>query len=221
MVTSLVFGETCTVIREVDDWLFVRCDYDGYDGWVPENYLMECKPEYENWTRVLRQQSAFFSNGVSRIHVSAGSFLPDVDELLINGQEFYLTIRDQHVPANPWEQAYGFLYVPYLWGGRSDCGMDCSGLTQIVAKMNNLALPRDASQQEQHGTKVSWEDRKENDLVFFESSGKITHVGLLGKNDKIVHASGRVREDILVKEGIKNTESGEVTHWLASIKRIF
>lgn len=219
MVSSLLFGETCSELKRSDDWLYVQCDYDGYEGWIPENYLEPISLSDAPWNRILASQSAFYSDGISRIHLSAGSNLPPTDSLIINGHEFYLTIRDPRVPEHAWQLARGFAYVPYLWGGRSDCGIDCSGLTQIVAKMKGIFLPRDAWQQEQTGLAISWADRKPNDLVFFEKNERVTHVGILSSYNTVIHASGRVREDKISEEGIFDSVKEEYSHKLVSIKR--
>lgn len=219
MVTSLLFGETCTHVLEKEDWLLVRCDYDGYEGWVPRNYLDEMEPGHGAWSRVLNNHSAFFTDGISKLHISLGSNLPPEDKCILNGHEFYLNIRDPRKQDQLWEIARGFLFVPYLWGGRSDCGIDCSGLVQVVFKAKGIYMPRDAWQQEQVGELVPWMEREPNDLVYFEKNRRITHVGVISPGDHIIHASGRVREDSLIKDGIKNN-LGNLTHSLASIRRV-
>lgn len=220
MVSSLIFGETCTLLQQDSDWLYVACNHDNYEGWIPENYLFRLSETDEIWTRILGNQSAFISDGISRIHLSAGSVLPQTNQLVCYGREFYLTIRDPLVPGSLFDLAKGFLYVPYLWGGRSDCGIDCSGLTQVVCRIGGIDLPRDASQQYEFGTQVNWEDRKPDDLVYFGTEDKITHVGILGPEDRIVHASGHVREDSLGKAGIVPDGHKQISHYLVGIKRL-
>lgn len=221
MVTSMIFGETCLELKKLDDWLYVQCDYDGYEGWIPANYLDKLLPDSPDFHRVIASQSAYYCDGLSKIHLSAGSNLPVEDSILLDGREFYLTIRDPRVPENAWELARGFLYVPYLWGGRSDCGIDCSGLTQLIFKMKGIFIPRDAWQQEQLGSSMEWNNRRENDLVFFEKNNRITHVGILSSANTIIHAHGKVREDKINENGIINTETGNISHNIVSIKRYF
>jgi len=120
------------------------------------------------------------------------------------------------------ETAYLFMNTPYLWGGRSPMGMDCSGLTQIVFKMNGIRLSRDAWQQAETGTTVGFvEEAEQGDLAFFDNKdGKITHVGIILKEGKIIHASGKVRVDSFDHNGIFNIDLQKYTHKLRVIKKI-
>jgi hypothetical protein len=220
MVSSLLFGETCAVLESQEDWLRVRCDFDAYEGWIPDNYLEDAGPDMQGWNKVLAAQSAVLMRDSYRIHLSAGSNIPDSDEIIIRNEPWRLTIRDPNIALEPWQIAKGFLQVPYLWGGRSDCGMDCSGLVQVVFKIKGQALPRDSSEQAKTGKDISFGDHLPNDLAFFENAnGKITHVGVVSKSG-FIHASGRVREDDLIAEGIVCRDNGKLTHKLTSIKRL-
>jgi cell wall-associated NlpC family hydrolase len=120
------------------------------------------------------------------------------------------------------DYALKFFNAPYLWGGRTPYGIDCSGLTQIVYKLNGIKLPRDASQQVLTGDTLSFvEEALPGDLAFFgDEEGLITHVGIIWKHHKIIHASGRVRIDNVDHQGIYNEELKRYTHSLRTIKRI-
>ena len=115
-----------------------------------------------------------------------------------------------------------FLNTPYLWGGRSGAGIDCSGLTQQVFRMCGKAIPRDSSQQVLQGKEIEFGDHQPGDLAFFRKSNqtRITHVGIVGENGDFYHASGKVRLDFLNKNNILRLPTGNATHILVSIKRI-
>ena len=117
--------------------------------------------------------------------------------------------------------AHKFLNAPYLWGGKTPFGTDCSGFIQMVYKIAGYRLSRDASEQALQGNKVeSLEEALPGDLCFFGTKTKIVHVGLLLADNKIIHASGKVRMDGITKQGIHLASTNECTHKLQLIRRI-
>ena len=115
-----------------------------------------------------------------------------------------------------------FLNAPYLWGGRTPFGIDCSGFTQIIYRLQGINIPRDAYKQAEIGTTLSFiNESEEGDLAFFDNAeGKIIHVGIIMKKNYIIHASGKVRIDKIDQEGIFNIEKKKHTHKLRIIKSI-
>ncbi len=117
---------------------------------------------------------------------------------------------------------YRYLNTPYLWGGKSSVGIDCSGFTQQVFKILGIPLLRDAYQQATQGEAVnSLVEATCGDLAFFDNEqSRITHVGIMIDNKTIIHASGYVRIDKIDEEGITHSITGKRTHKLWGVKRM-
>lgn len=118
------------------------------------------------------------------------------------------------------ENAFLYLHTPYLWGGRTVFGIDCSGLIQQVFRSVGYYLPRDAYQQAEEGKLVTFNKKKQGDLAFFVRENKIIHVGIVLEDNKIIHARGRVRIDTLTPTGILDENTNEYSHYLAFLKRL-
>ena len=116
-----------------------------------------------------------------------------------------------------------YLNAPYLWGGRSPFGIDCSGFTQLVFKFAGIKLQRDAYQQGGQGSIINFiEEVQPGDLAFFSNDeGAIIHVGIMLKDNRIIHSSGKVRIDKIDHFGIYNAETKKHSHLLKLIKRMF
>ena len=118
--------------------------------------------------------------------------------------------------------ALHYLNSPYMWGGKSPFGIDCSGFVQCVYQLHGVQLPRDAYLQAEHGETLGFIDESEaGDLAFFDDEeGKITHVGIIMSDYHIIHAFGQVRIDRLDQTGIFNNALNKHTHKLRVIKKI-
>ena len=227
MVSQLLFGEYAELLAEENDFLQVRCLTDGYEGWVQKVQLQPVEGRLamnrftsQYITRVLLNDTALF--------LPYGSLLPDGAGPFRFGRQEIKLVEDtwatgpQEFDPNLLIAAYGpFVNTPYLWGGRSVFGIDCSGFVQQVYKFFGIALLRDAYLQAGQGSPVaSVSDARPGDLAFFHNeNGKITHVGLVLPEGKIVHAAGQVRIDDLDERGIWR-EGGVQSHNLHSIRRI-
>jgi len=146
-----------------------------------------------------------------------------IDAINQSGFSFDGEIRTGVQPkSNLLETAFLYLNAPYLWGGKTPFGIDCSGFTQMVYKLNGYHLLRDASQQASQGIPLSFiEESEAGDLAFFDNDeGKIIHVGIIMDDNYIIHASGKVRVDRLDHLGIYNAELNKHTHKLRVIKKI-
>jgi len=222
MVTSLLFGETATVLSATDDWYQVECTHDGYHGWISKSYLFESAEEHADYTRRLCVHGSYWRNVSGRMDLSPGSLIPETGRMTHSGNLFHYCENQAFIPDsdNVIAIAELFRFSPYLWGGRSVWGIDCSGLVQISYQIIGLNLPRDAKDQSLVGEEVAFGNHKSGDLAFFEKDGKITHTGLICEKDFIYHASGKVRKDRLCKQGIEHYVTGKLSHNLACIRRV-
>ncbi len=132
------------------------------------------------------------------------------------------SFKGKNKKAKLLEIASLYLNAPYLWGGKTPMGIDCSGLTQMIYRINGHQIPRDASQQALLGSTLSFIDESEpGDLAFFDNEeGAIIHVGLLLENNYILHAHGKVRIDRIDQTGIYNIDTQQHSHKLRIIKKI-
>lgn len=234
MVSQLLFGETVEVQDTKDNWRFVVCAWDGYTGWVDVKQLVRLTAsEFE----IYREQQTLNLSLVEGlmaadyfIPLTMGAVLPNYDGLRCRlGEQTFqfsgpVVTPGQQQLSNEWivKIARRYLHAPYLWGGRSPFGVDCSGFTQMVFKISGMPLLRDASQQVTQGRTIDFmEECQSGDLAFFDNGkGNITHVGIILPDCHIIHASGKVRVDKLDHFGIFNRELNRYTHQLRIVKRV-
>lgn len=224
-VTQLVFGDYVQVLEIDNGWTKVLNLADNYEGYVDSRNILEIDR---------RRKNNFFTTGMFSYIQMDRELIPIPFGSKLIGRDFsigghHFTITNDHISKiqefnkeNLREIVLPFLNVPYLWGGKSVMGIDCSGFTQMVYSCFGIDLPRDASQQVKHGKKIpSIFAAEEGDLCFFgESEQKITHVGIFLGKQYIIHASGRVRIDLIDNNGITDHSTGEYTHKLQYIKRV-
>lgn len=229
MTNQILFGETMQLLDENEKWLMVRLDHDNYEGWVDRKQVASSANKSERTLHVSQLFQFVQKMNGGDIVIPAGSFLPaNTEGEFLTGDSTFIIKEGNSVAtkSNCISIAQMFLGAPYLWGGRTFMGIDCSGLTQIVLRICGINLPRDAYQQAEQGESVTFiEESIPGDLAFFDNAeGKITHVGIIfldTKNDrKIIHASGEVRIDCIDHQGIFNKETGQYTHHLRIIKRM-
>lgn len=235
MVSQLLFGEYVLMGEEKDDFVFVKCDYDGYEGWVQAKQLT---PIEKNGFLQTDVYTANFATPVTKndslLHVPFATpvYAQNDFNFLAGGYSFTYLMQPQQTwkVSERWfsvgtlAAAYQpYLNAPYLWGGKSVYGTDCSGFVQQVFKLFGVRLLRDAYLQAEQGNRVtSLAEARVGDLAFFQNEkGRVTHVGIVLDEGKIVHASGEVRIDAITEEGIFNNQMRKRTHEMHSIRRFF
>ncbi len=234
MTTQLLFGEIVEFLEKKGNWARVRCTWDNYIGWADARQikslpLAKIKSYQNHFSYSLELVQGAMGQGHA-LPITIGATLPQFDGLnfQLNGTSFTfsgqaVSPKDLKVNAELiLKIARRYLYAPYLWGGRSPLGIDCSGFSQIVFKICGVPLPRDSAQQVYCGQLIDFvEQAQPADLAFFENrNGKVTHVGILLNEREIIHASGQVRIDKVDHFGIFNETTQRYTHKLRVIKRL-
>ncbi|OXG04866.1 SH3 domain-containing protein [Flavobacterium araucananum] len=231
IVTQLLFGEHIEILERQNQWARIKIQYDDYEGWVDsKQYQVISEANYNQLSNEAIILNADLIDYISApenlllpIPLGASLSFLNNNEINISNFDFEGTktsgIKSKSALINT---AFMYLNAPYLWGGKTPFGIDCSGLTQMVYKLNGYKIHRDASQQALEGEPLSFiEESEAGDLAFFDNDeGNIIHVGIIMENNYIIHASGKVRIDRLDHLGIYNPELNKHTHKLRVIKKI-
>ncbi len=226
MTSQVLYGEFFEILEIKPKWVLIKLSFDRYEGWLDRKQFI---PISENqFNNLQTTQETYSSELVDFITTEQSELLPVcmgstvsssivLKDLFEGSFSFKKTNRDKLINT-----ALLYRNSPYLWGGKTPFGIDCSGFTQMVYKLSGYALLRDASQQATQGAVLSFlEESLPGDLAFFDNEeGVITHVGIILNNNKIIHASGKVRIDKLDHTGIFNVDTKKHTHKLRVIKRM-
>jgi gamma-D-glutamyl-L-lysine dipeptidyl-peptidase len=237
MVTQILFGEHYEILEQMVGWCHVKLAYDNYEGWIDQKMVTPVSQRL--YSKLVNSPSAIATDIFTivpvyeeqNIMIVAGSTLPiwrpykkeftvEKETYSMPGNVSYGQIKD--IRELIIRQALMYFNAPYLWGGRSPFGIDCSGFSQVIYKTAGIFLPRDVSQQVHEGTALSFVDEaKPGDLAFFDNdNGEIVHVGIIWKRNKIIHASGKVRIDNVDQFGIFNSDLKRYTHKMRVMKKI-
>lgn len=225
IVSQLLFGEPIEVQEFGRPWVKIQSLLDGYEGYIDGKHILPLTPkEFKKWSDskiYMTTPFTYLQTPWGKQLISKGSLVGETAQFKIGDFDFELQVSPLPDSTSLWENALDYLNTSYLWGGKSMFGIDCSGFTQAVFRLQGINLPRDAKEQEEIGELIDFEDAKFGDLAFFENkNGKVIHVGIIGENKQIIHASGRVRIDELKENGIWNEEMELFSHSLSSIKRV-
>lgn len=234
LTTQLLFGEHYEVLSTSKDkkWLKIRIHFDQYEGWLDAKQHHSITKEHFDYinradfkittditTSILYNKIPLAILMGSIIPISGSELFKMEEQFAFNGESKSLGQKRDAEFLKLTAKKY--LNAPYQWGGKSPFGIDCSGFVQLVFKINGYRLLRDAAQQAKQGKAVSFKEVHAGDLVFFKcKEDKIVHVGIFLSDDKIIHASGKVRIDHLTEEGILHSESKVFTHSFSHARRI-
>lgn len=230
MVSQVLFGEAFEIMEWQGEWARVITTVDGYEGWISGlqfaplsqiAYKSLQKKKTPLTYRPITQAWNKANNSV--IYLPVGSSLSFLEGTTCHiRNDYYEIIGEIGEKGALLDTARSFLNVPYLWGGRTHFGIDCSGFSQAVYRLQGTPLKRDAYLQAEQGTVVDFlQEAKLGDLAFFDNDeGRINHVGIMLNNEQIIHASGKVKIDKIDMQGIYSGELKKYTHKLRIIKRM-
>lgn len=230
LVTQVLFGELYEVLDRRSDWLLIRCTFDQYEGWLSlYQHADLAADEQQTISQMLVACPVLevSENGINKILPFGSSIAPlnndiKAEKLDLWQQSGRIVMPESLGAESIMKYAVMLMGSPYLWGGRSPMGYDCSGFVQVVFKVAGIPLPRDARDQAIVGEMIDFVDHAQaGDLAFFENeTGQIVHVGILDGAGSIIHCSGYVRKDSLDVHGIFNRQRNKHTHKLRFIKRL-
>lgn len=233
MISQVLFGDYFTIIEKNKSWSKVKIAFDDCEGYIDNKQFIEI-----NQTQFISLSESEHSYAAEIVAFSThtkkdfftiplGAHLPNYDnkQFQINSETYHFdgSVLKGCLPKSELlQKAYVYLNSPFLWGGKTPFGIDCSGFTQMVYKLCGYKLLRNAKEQATQGEVLSFiEESEPGDLAFFDNEdGEIIHVGIILNNYAIMHAHGKVRIDTLDHSGIYNADLQKHTHKLRVIKKI-
>ncbi len=232
LCTQLLFGDGYVIAGENEKWYKIKILFDEYEGWIDKLQHNEVSESF--FEAFIQTTHETCMEDVALVEHQSGSQLITLGSTLpfLQGRNFKIgnvayTFQGELYHSPPIDadfirfMALRYNQVPYLWGGKTLFGADCSGYMQMLYKIFGYKIKRDAYQQAEHGIQIGISEIKTGDLSFFENAnGKIVHVGLVLEDNKIIHAHGQVRIDVVDEKGIYNLTTQKYSHKLSTIRRI-
>lgn len=226
LVSQLLYGDCFKILSSKNEWLQIKTLNDSYVGWINDKQINEISKI--NAEKITFDDKIFSTRLIDYIETDENKLSSIVLGSNIGACKYlghkYDGPKTKKTKTKPnlTKVASMYLNSPYLWGGKTPFGIDCSGLTQMIYRINGYKIPRDASQQSELGETLSFiEESEPGDLAFFDDKeGKIIHVGMLLENNYILHAHGNVRIDRIDQTGIFNQKKQKHSHKLRIIKKI-
>jgi hypothetical protein len=233
MISQILFGETFKVLEATRFWLHVLLDEDNYSGWVcSQQIIFLDELEYDAISKgpslYIDDLVSYLQKNDSMLPISLGAKLPLLknQQMRIAKHHFIYdgTVQTGFKPKSGIvATAHFYLQAPHLSGGKTPFGIDASGFTQMVYRINGYSLLREAYQQASQGEVLSFiEESEAGDVAFFDDEeGNIIHTGIILSNNHIIHCFGEVRIDRIDHSGIYNVSTKKHTHNLRVIKQMF
>jgi len=227
LLTQLLYGELFKVLESRKYWSRIRTQLDGTEGWIQNTQLhLISESQYTELEKTSTKGCT--ADLLSHIITPEGIMQPvPVGSSILGAAALAHQHEGNIFPENPGREslidtALMYLGSPELKGGRSPFGIDASGVSQMVYKTHGILLKRNPEAQAHQGTPLSFiEESQPGDLAFFDGpDGIINHVGIIMKDNYIIHCHGKVRIDRLDHTGIFNTELRNYTHPLRVIVKI-
>ena len=226
LVSQVIYGESFKIIEQRANWSLIKLSFDNYKGWIDNKQLVEISETVYDST--ISEANIYSSDLIEFIQINNKGLLTIPFGSTLNSIKLFdhffdgNTTKTIQPKENLVKTSLLFINSPYLWGGRTPFGIDCSGFTQIIYKINGYKIDRDAKDQVNLGVSLSFiEESEPGDLAFFDNKeGDIVHVGIIMEDNHIIHAHGQVRIDRLDQTGIYNVDTKKHTHKLRVIKKI-
>ncbi len=226
MISQVLYGDHFKIKESRKEWSRIQLSFDRCEGWVKNTQIFKISEEI--FQKIEQQNASYASDFITHVCLKHDILLPivlgsrlDIAPFLSHTPEEIPT-ASKHEKSNLTPTALLYLNSPYLKGGKSPFGIDNSGFTQMVYKINGYSLLRTTAEQATQGEPLSFiEESEPGDLAFFDNSeGIIDHVGIILEDNYIIHSYGYVRIDRLDHTGIFNSTNRRYSHQLRVIKKI-